>query len=350
MKAVKARSETLKCLQWLIAGLVLLFGDRVSVAQPANFAGQRMSILVGTTTGGSYDFYARLVSRHLGKYLPGNPSIVVVNMPGAGGVIEANWLYNVAPKDGTALGIVPLSAAFEPLFGNGQPKYDPRKFAWLASLNNYVGSVVVWSQTPFQSAGDLLQQEVIIGGGGSGSDITIWPNLFKALIGAKVKLINGYVGTSNVFLAMERGEVQGMVGLDWDGVKSSKGDWVRDKKIRMLMQIAQTRAPDLPDVPTVLDFARTPADRQVLELFLGRQKYARPFAAPPGLPDAVVAALRDGFAKVAQDVDFIREATAAHSPINYVPGEEVDALAQRIYASPPELIQRAAQELAKANE
>ncbi len=319
-------------------------------AQAPNFAGQRITIAVSTTTGGSYDFYARLVSRHIGRFLPGGPSATVVNMPGAGGVIEANWLYNVAPKDGTAIGIVPLSAAFEGLLGGGgQAKYDARRFGWLASLNEYIGSAVVWSQAPFERAQDILDREIIIGGGGSGSDITIWPRLLNALIGAKIKLVTGYVGTANVFLAMERGEVQGMVGQDWDGVKTSKSDWLRDNKLRLLMQIALARAPDLPNVPTVMEFAKDPADRQVLELFVGRQKYARPFAAPPGLPEPILAALRDAFAKMSVDREFLADAETSKLPIIFAPGPDVVKLAETIYAAPPALIERAIGELAAAS-
>ena len=314
------------------------------------YNGKKITLIVGSDAGGGYDANARLMSRHMSRFIPGNPMLVVQNMPGAGSFLAANNVYNLAPKDGTTMGLVQRTILSANVTHQNGAHFDVAKFSWIGNLANEISLFLAWHDAPVKTAQDMFTKEFIMGGGGPTSDSEVQARMLNALLGTKIKIVSGYPGQAQIQLAMERGEVQGMVGLDWDGVKSSKGDWVRDKKIRMLMQIAQTRAPDLPDVPTVLDFARTPADRQVLELFLGRQKYARPFAAPPGLPDAVVAALRDGFAKVAQDVDFIREATAAHSPINYVPGEEVDALAQRIYASPPELIQRAAQELAKANE
>ncbi len=247
-------------------------------------AGRNIQITIGTTTGGAFDLYARLVAQHIGQFLPGHPTTAAVNMPGAGGIIELNWLYNVSvPKDGTAFGIVPLSAVFRSLLGNNQAHYDARHFSWLGSLDDYDGSAVVWHETPFMTAQDILDREVIIGGGGTGSDITIWPNLLRELIGAKIKLVSGYIGTSNVALAMERGEVQGMIGQDWDGLLASKSDWVRDKKLRLLLQIALKRRADLADAPTVLELAKTPADKEVLELFISRQVYSRPFTAPPGV-------------------------------------------------------------------
>lgn len=327
----------------------VLLTATTSLALAANFTGQRITIAVSTTTGGSYDFYARLVSRHLGRFLNGSPQTVVVNMPGAGGVIEANWLYNVAPKDGSAMAIIPMSTAFESLLGGAQAKYDARKFNWLASLNDYVGSAIVSSRTNISTAQDMIQREVIIGGAGAGSDITIWPNLLKALIGAKIKLVTGYVGTANVFLAMERGEVQGMIGQDWDGVKTSKGAWITQGKIHVLMQIGLTRSPELKDVPTVMDFAKDPIERQVLELFVARQKYARPFAAPPGLSPDVITVLRDAYSRMVEDAEFQADASTSKLPIVYTPGEKINTLAETIYASPPSLIERAINELATAS-
>ena len=332
-----------------LLAVTCLLGHGAASAQTADFSGQRVTIAIGTTTGGSYDLYARLASRHIGRFLPGHPAATAVNMPGAGGVIEANWLYNVAPKDGTAIALVPLSAAFELLLGGAQAQYDARRFNWLGSLNDYDGVAAVWAETPFHSARDMFEKEIVIGGGGSGSDITIWPNLLKTVLGAKIKLVNGYIGTANVFLAMERGEVQGMIGLDWDGVKSAKGDWLRDRKINILMQIADQRRADLADVPTVLELAQSAADRELLDLFIARQKYARPFAAPPGLPAHVLAALRSAFVTMARDPEFLRDAETAKMPINFAAGEEIASLAERIYERPKPLLERAANELRNAN-
>ena len=343
-----ARIRRASLVSLLVAG-AWIGSQAVSYAQSVNMAGRNIQVTIGTTTGGAFDIYARLVAQHIGQFLPGHPTTAAVNMPGAGGIIELNWLYNVAPKDGTAFGIVPLSAVFESLLGNDQAHYDARHFSWLGSLDSYDGSTVVWHETPFNTAQDILDHEIIIGGGGTGSDITIWPNLLRALIGAKIKLVSGYIGTANVALAMERGEVQGMIGLDWDGLKASKPDWLRDKKLRNLLQIALQRRDDLKDVPTVMEFAKNAADKSVLELFISRQVYSRPFTAPPGLSPAVLATLRQAFAQMAKDPAFLADATKIGADINYAPGDDIAALSQKMYAYPQDVISRAIVEYKKAS-
>jgi tripartite-type tricarboxylate transporter receptor subunit TctC len=314
-----------------------------------DFKGKQITVAVPTTTGGGYDIYSRLVARHLGDFVPGHPSVVVVNMPGAGGLIMANWLANVAPKDGTAMGIVPSPAAFEQLLGNNRAQYDPRRLRWLASLNEYTGSAVVWHASPFHTARDLIEKESIIGGGGTASDVTLWPHLFNSLIGTKIKLVSGYVGTSNIALAMERDEVQGVVGADWDGWKASKPDWLRDGKLRVLMQIAIERNPDLADVPSMLDFATSPDRRSVLRFLISRQRYSRAFATAPGTPDRIVKTLRAAFARMAADDAFAADARKMAATIHFVHGKDVQAWPDEVYAYPSEIIERATLELRKAN-
>lgn len=331
-----------------LAALCFVAAPVASHAQGVNMSGQRVQATVSTTTGGALDIYTRLVAAHIGAFLPGNPTVVTVNMPGAGGMIEINWLYNAAPKDGSVFGIVPMSGIFASLLGDSQARYDPRKFSWIGSLARYDGAAVVWHDSPFKTAQDMLDHDIVIGGGGAGSDMFIWPNLLRTLIGAKIKLVNGYVGTSGIALAMERGEVQGMIGPEWDGLVLSKPDWLRDKKVRLLMQIALDRRSDLRDVPTVLEFAKTPEDRSVLELFIMREIYSDAFTAPPGIPAAVLAAYRQAFAQMAKDPAFLADAAKVGAEIEPASGEDLEALAQRIYAYPPEIIARAKKEYAKA--
>jgi len=341
------KSETL-----LLFGLcaTALGNASTAQAQDADFKGKQITVAVPTTTGGAYDIYSRLVARHLGQFLPGHPNMVVVNMPGAGGLIMANWLANAAAKDGTAIGIVPSPAAFEGLLGNHRAQYDARRFRWLASLSDYNGVALVWHATPFHTARDLIIQESIVGGGGTSSDVTLWPHLFNSLIGTRIKLVSGYVGTSTIALAMERGEVQGMIGLDWDGWKASKPDWVRDKKMRVLMQIALTRHPDLAEVSSVLDFAKNSDDLSVLELVISRQRYSRAFATAPGTSDPTVSILREAFAKMTASTPFTLDAERTAVNIHFVPGQDIQAWANRIYAYPRATIERATAELRKANQ
>jgi tripartite-type tricarboxylate transporter receptor subunit TctC len=282
-----------------------------------------------------------LVARYIGKYLPGNPTIVPKNMPGAGSLIAANWLANVAPKDGTALAIIPTATMFANLLGNASAHFDARKFNWLVSLNDYTAIAMSWHTTPIVTAQDMLTKDFLVGSNAPASDTTVWPLLLNALIGANVKVVKGYHGTAGIALAMERGEVQGMIGDDWASVKSRKTDWLREKKIHILMQMTAEKHPDLPDVPTVGQFAKDDTKRRVLELFVLRQKYGRPFLAPPGTPAPMVAADREAFDKVVRDPGFIHDAEKAKLIIKVGSGKDVTALVNRIYDSPKPVIDAA---------
>jgi tripartite-type tricarboxylate transporter receptor subunit TctC len=326
--------------------LCVMFGAAVSVpdqgvAQKIDFVGQKVTLVIGTPVGGGYDLYGRLIARFLGAYLPGNPTIVPQNMPGAGSLIAANWLYNVAPKDGTAIGILPSATVFENLLGNASARFDARKFNWLASLNDYTAVAVVWHEAPFRTAGDLLTRELLVGSNAPASDSTIWPLLLNALIGTRTRVVKGYQGTAGIALAMERGEVQGMIGDDWASIKANKRDWLRDQKIRILMQLTATRHADLPDVPTVGEFASTEDNRRVLRLFVDRQRYGRPFLAPPGTPGPVVEAYREAFGKVVRDPGFVREAEQAQLIIKVASGDDMENLVEQIYGNPKSVIEHA---------
>lgn len=311
-----------------------------AAARGVNFAGQHISILVPAAAGGGYDAYARLAGRHLGRFLPGNPGIVVRNMPGAGGLVEANWLSNVAPADGTAIGLVLSSNMFEPLLGNSHAKFDTRKVKWLGSLSELNPVVAVWHKTPFKQAKDLMNHEVVVGGAGAAADLTIWPKILNALIGTKFRVVTGYSDSTGISLAMERGEVQAMVGDDWDSLTAKHGAWLRDKKIRILMQMRATRHPDLPNVPTALEFARGDA-RAVLALFIARISFGRPFIAPPATPAPIVNTFRQGFSKMLTDPAFLRDARQVHLTIKGASGEHIAALVSKVAASPKSVIDRA---------
>jgi tripartite-type tricarboxylate transporter receptor subunit TctC len=312
-----------------------------SLAQKIDFSGERITLAIATPPGGGYDLYGRLAGRFLGAYLPGNPSVIPQNMPGAGSLIAANWLANVAPRDGTAIGIVPMATAFDNLLGNASARFDARRFNWLVSLNDYTAVVAVWHATPFLTAADLFSKELLVGGSGAASDVTVWPVLLNALIGTRTRTVRGYPGTAGITLAMERGEVQGVLGDDWASLKANKADWLREQKLRILMQLTATPHADLPAVPLAGAFATSEANARVLALFVERQQYGRPFLAPPGTPAPIVAAYREAFAKVAKDPDFIRAAEAAGLIIKITSGEEVAARVERIYANPKPIIDEA---------
>jgi tripartite-type tricarboxylate transporter receptor subunit TctC len=310
-------------------------------AQKVDLSGQKVTLAIATPSGGGYDLYGRLVARHLGDHLPGNPTIVPQNMPGAGSLIAANWLYNVAPKDGTALGIIPSATLFENLLGNSQARFDARKFHWLISLNDYTAVAMAWHETPFHSAADMFTREFLVGANAPASDTTIWPLILNALTGTRNKLVRGYPGTAGIALAMERREVQGMIGDDWASVKANKPAWLRENKVRILMQMTAERHPDLREVPTVGAFASNDANGRVLALFVNRQRYGRPFLAPPGTPEPILAAYREAFRKVVADPEFIREAEQAQLLIKIASGEDVTALVDEIHATPKPVIEQA---------
>ena len=312
-----------------------------SRAQKVDFTGQKITLAIATPPGGGYDLYGRTVARFLGSYLPGNPTIVPQNMPGAGSLIAANWLYNVAPKDGTAIGIMPSATAFESPLGNVSARFDARKFNWLVSLNDYTAVAVVWHATPFMTAADLIDKELLVGASGSSADVTVWPIALNALIGAKTKPVRGYPGTAGITLAMERGEVQGVIGDDWASIKANKADWLRDKKIRILMQLTAAKHPDLPDVPLVGGFATSETNARVLDLFVARQHYGRPFLAPPGTPAPVIAAYRSAFAKAIADPEFVRAAAQAQLIIKIATADELIDMVDRIYGNPKPIIDQA---------
>jgi tripartite-type tricarboxylate transporter receptor subunit TctC len=327
-----------------IRAALLLLAATVATPAPAqsvDLSGKTVALAIATPSGGGYDLYGRVVARHIGRYLPGNPTVVPQNMPGAGSLIAANWLANVAPRDGTAIAIIPSATLFENLLGNAQARFDARALRWLVSLNDYTAVALAWHDTPFMTADDLLSREFLVGSNAPASDTTVWPLLLNALVGTKTKLVRGYPGTAGIALAMERGEVQGMIGDDWTSIKANKASWLRDNKVRILLQMTTDRHADLSDVPLASELAKDEDNRQVLALFVARQKYGRPFLAPPGTPDAVTDLYRDAFAKLVTDGEFLRDAQQSQLIIKAAPGAEVTALVQSLYALPPEVIDKA---------
>ena len=327
----------------------IAFALSVANSSAADFKGQTITIAIGSGTGGGYDAYGRLAARHLPKHLPGNPAVVPKNMPGAGGVVSANWLYNVAPKDGTALGIFQAGAPYEPLFGNTLAKYDPTKFTWLISLNRLANIGIFWHDSPIRTIDDLFKGEVLVGSSGGGNASTqVYPILLNNLIDTKFKVIAGYTGTGETNLAMERGEVYGIVGTEWSSLKASKPDWIRDNKVRVVLQFSLSSHPDLKQVPIIGDFIKDPESREVVELLLARQEYGRTFTAPPGVPADVAAALRQGFADIAIDPALLADAAKMGAEIEVGTHDQILALLNKTYNAPKPLVDRAIAEFKRA--
>jgi tripartite-type tricarboxylate transporter receptor subunit TctC len=303
------------------------------------YTGRQISLTVGSTAGGGYDTQARLVARHLGKHIPGNPTIVVQNMPAAGSLAATNHMYNIAPKDGSAIALVQRGMLLVKNWNPSAVRFDLGKFNWIGSVNSEVALAASWHTAPHGTAQDLFEKELVVGAT-NGIDPETTPRLLNALIGTKFKVVTGYPGVTEVVLAMERGEVQGIGDWSVSSIKTARPDWIPQKKINVLMQIALQKDPEFAQVPFALDFVKNDADRKVMELYLTQKTVARPVLAPPGVPADRVAALRAGFAALAQDKDFLADSAKAKLDVAPIVGAEVDKVIALITSASPETAER----------
>lgn len=312
---------------------------------PADFyKGRTVEMYIGYSVGGGYDLYARVIARHLGKHIPGNPTVIPKNMEGAGSLRLANWLYRVAPKDGSVLGTIGRGTGFDPLLGV-DTQFEGPKFTWIGSANNEVSVCVAWHTTGITRFDELFTKTMTVGGTGVSADTDQFPKVSNAVLGTKMKIVSGYPGGNDVVLAMERGEVQGRCGWSWSSVKSTHGAWVTEKKINVLAQIALDKHPDLPDVPLMADFAKSDEQRQILRLIFARQVMGRPYLAPPGIPADRAAALRQAFMETVTDKDFLADAEKSQMEVTPVSGADLQKLVTEVYQTPPEVAKKAAQAL-----
>ena len=311
---------------------------------PAEFyKGKTVELYIGYTVGGGYDVYARLLARHLAKYIPGNPTVVPKNMEGAASLRLANWLYTAAPKDGTAIGTFSRGIAFDPLLGQKGAQFEAAKYAWIGSANDEVSVCVSWETSPVKTFEDTLTKELTIGANGTADDTYQFPRVINAVVGTKMRIITGYPGGNDISLAIERGEVQGRCGWSWSSIISTRADWLKEKRINVLVQAALNKHPDLPDVPLVTDYAKTDEQRQILKLIFARGVMGRPYAAPPEMPADRLAAMRAAFMETMKDKEFLAEAAKAKLEITPVDGAKVESLVKEIYRTPPAIAEKAAQ-------
>jgi hypothetical protein len=270
----------------------------------------------------------------MARFVPGSPTIVPKNMPGAGSLLLANWLYNVAPKDGTAFGTIGRGTAFDPLLGSTKAQFDAAKFNWIGSMNDEVSVCVAWHTSGITKLEQVEQKELTVGGTGPAADTDQFPKVLNATLGTKFKLVAGYPGGNDVDLAMERGEVMGRCGWSWSSVVATHQQWIDEKKINVLVQLSLSKHPDLPNVPLVMDFAKTDEEKQIFKLVFARQPMGRPFLAPPGIAADRVAALRKAFMDTMKDKEFLAEAEKMRLEINPVSGAAVQGIVQEVYRTP----------------
>jgi tripartite-type tricarboxylate transporter receptor subunit TctC len=302
---------------------------------------KKVRMLVGYGIGTGNDVYMRLLARHIGKHIPGQPTIMPENMPGAGSMVMMNYLYNVAPRDGTAIGVPSRNLALEPLLGNEQARYDALKFVWLGSMTREVSTCITWHTSGVNTIEDAKQREVTVGATGAPADSNVFPKLLNAFLGTKFKTVLGYPDSAAVGLAMERRELDGYCSFTWSAIKSARPQWLAEKSIHFLLQLSLSPHPELAGVPLVTDLATDDTSRQVFALAFGTQKMGRPVAAPPDVPPDRVQALRRAFDATMADPEFRDDAARGGLELdNPISGEEVTEILKAIYATPKPLVDR----------
>jgi tripartite-type tricarboxylate transporter receptor subunit TctC len=326
----------------VIAVAMAAFVGKAHAQPPADFyKGKTVDFYIGYSAGGAYDLYARMISRHIGRHIPGNPQVVVKNMEGAASQRLANWLYAAAPKDGTAFGATSRAVAFDPLLGSRTAQYDATRLNWIGSANDEVSVCVSWHTSGVTRWQDVLTRELAIGSTGAGDDTYQFPRFVNNALGSKFKIVTGYPGGNDVSFAMERGEVSGRCGWSWSSIKATRMSWYEQKIIHVLMQFSLAKHPDLPHVPLITDLAKDEEQRQVFRLIFARQVMGRPYVAPPDVPPARVEALRKAFMDTMADKEFLAEAERAKFEITPVAGDKLAALVADIYKFPPAIAEKA---------
>jgi tripartite-type tricarboxylate transporter receptor subunit TctC len=309
-------------------------------AQADFFKGKTISVDIGADVGGGFDAYGRVIAEFLGRHVPGSPVVTPQNRPGAGGRVSANWLYNVAPKDGTVIGVFGGWIAFEPLWGIAGVQFDATRFNWLGNANREVTTCGFWNRSKGQSLDALRAGETLVGSYGPTTSMTQDAVALNALIGAKIKVIHGYKGTRDVVLAAERGEVDGSCGLWMSSVKSQYQKYLDSGELRLVVQMGLERHPELPNVPNASDLITSEEDRLAFNLIFGQLEVARPVAAPPGVPADRVALLRKALADTLADPEFVATATKRGLEVRPLAGDKMQEFVKGIYSSPQPVVQR----------
>jgi tripartite-type tricarboxylate transporter receptor subunit TctC len=334
------------------AGKLLLAAGLGVAASAANaqgvedfYKGRKIDIVIGFTVGGGYDAYARLVARHMGEHIPGKPGIVPRNMAGAGSRTAAAFIHGVAPKDGTAMGIADQSIPLEQALGDVGVKFDSREFNWIGNPNADNNVLTTWHTSPVKTIDDARKFDVTVGATGFNTS-SQYPTVLNAVAGTKFRVILGYPGGNEINLAMERGEVAGRGSNAWASYKSTRPDWIAEKKINILVQIGLRKASDLPDVPLLMDVAANDLDKAALRLLSAPTTIGRPFFAPPGVPAERVKALRAAFNAMVKDTAFLEEAKKLNLDIDAVSGEDLQKIVSEIIDAPAPVKKRLAELLA----
>jgi tripartite-type tricarboxylate transporter receptor subunit TctC len=322
--------------------LLLLFATApVQAEDVANFYhGKQIRFIVGSAAGGTYDLLARIVALHMPAHIPGTPSVIVQNQPTAGGMVMANQLYALGPKDGTVIGVPLNGAPAAPLLQPAAARYDATKLLWVGSTHSEPYVAYVWHTAPVQSLADVLTKQLVVGSTSPGTTMNDFPMLTNAVLGTKFKIVPGYASTPQMNQALERGETEGVVGFGWFALNAQVPQWITEKKINIIAQFGLARSHILPDVPLMIDLAKAPADRQALAMLFGRTEYGRPYFLPPDVPPDRVEALRRAFDATMKDEGFIADADKIGFAVDPLTGEQVQALVASLAKTPPDVVAR----------
>jgi tripartite-type tricarboxylate transporter receptor subunit TctC len=331
---------------WLRRGPIALAAF-AALASPVHatdyYAGRTITFIVGTDTGGGFSIYARAIAKYLPRYIPGNPMIVIRNMPGAGGAVASTWLYQIAARDGTVIGSVAPNAILARLLGDGRAGYEPETFNYLAGAERSTRLCVTFHRSPVRTLQDALSHRAVIGATTVGSPTREYAAIVRNTIGARFEIVSGYKGPADLFVAMERGEIDGVCGIDWSALKAQQPDWLREKKLNLLVQAALAPHPELAllGVPTPWAYIKDDIDRKAVELMVEFQRaFGRTYMAPPGVPAELVQILRTAFTAVLHDPDFLIEAGNLRIDVNPLTGEQIQRTVEALHGAPRQVVER----------
>jgi tripartite-type tricarboxylate transporter receptor subunit TctC len=342
MKVASARRARVLAIVTTLVGLGGASPGLAADSVEAFYKGKTIQLLIGFGPGGGYDVYGRAVARHLGRFIPGNPTLVPQNMAGAGSVRAASFLYNAAPRDGTVLGTFSRGIIVDTLLGANKGQFEAQGFGWIGSVTNEVSVCGFSRRSGIRTWDDMLAKETTVGSSGAADDLGVYANVLRSVFDAKLRLISGYPGTADILLAVERAELGGLCGWSWSTLKSRSKALYESKEITVPVQLGLTPHEDLPNVPLVTSLTKDPTKSAVLRLIFSRQTMARPFAAPPGLPEERLQALRAAFDATMKDKDFLAEAQKLDLEVRPVSGLEIDALVANLATTPADIRKLAA--------
>ncbi len=307
------------------------------------YRGKQISFIIATGSGGGYDTYGRLLARHYGLFIPGQPTMVVQNMPGAGGIRATNFIYNTAPKDGTAVALVHSGMTTLSLIEPDNAKFDATKLTWIGNMEEETSLCVSWHDSPIKTTGDMFTKEFIIGGTGAGANLEVYPRVMNKILGTRFRVISGYKSGNEVSLAIERGELHGRCSWPLSSIRSTRPEWLPEKKLNFLVQTGMQKDAALPDVPLVMDLVKNDEDRAVMELIFAPRSLLRPVVAPPDLPADRTVGLREAFMKTLADGAFLEDAAKQRLTVTPKSGEAMQRLILKLHQAPKPVVERANQ-------